>query len=125
MIVNCKTCGANFDSELVRCPYCGTAYEPAAEEEFMDKLEDVRTDLEDHKDDAKKSTGRAITRTVLIFVAVIVVLLLLFVGLFLLPEMNDRRKQNEKEEEFLKKYTGKISVEYVDESLNGGIENAL
>ena len=37
-IVNCETCGAEFDASLVRCPYCGTAYEPAAEDEYMDKL---------------------------------------------------------------------------------------
>lgn len=41
----CKTCGAEYDVSLVRCPYCGTAYAPAEETEYMDKLEDIREDL--------------------------------------------------------------------------------
>ena len=42
---NCKTCGGEYDESLVRCPYCGTAYAPAEEEEYMDELEEVRDDL--------------------------------------------------------------------------------
>ena len=41
----CKTCGAEYDASLVRCPFCGTAYAPAEESEYMDKLEDTRIDL--------------------------------------------------------------------------------
>ena len=42
---NCKTCGAEYEESLVRCPFCGTAYAPAEEEEYMDTLEEVRDDL--------------------------------------------------------------------------------
>lgn len=41
----CKTCGAEYDEALVRCPYCGTASASAEEEEYMDTLEEVRDDL--------------------------------------------------------------------------------
>ena len=41
----CKTCGAEYEASLVRCPFCGTAYAPAEESEYMDKLEDIRVDL--------------------------------------------------------------------------------
>jgi hypothetical protein len=42
----CKTCGAEYDVSLVRCPYCGTAYAPAEEAEYMDRLEEIREDLQ-------------------------------------------------------------------------------
>jgi len=62
-IVNCETCGAEFDASLVRCPYCGTAYEPAAEDEYMDKLEDVREDLSKHTKDADNATKKPLRRS--------------------------------------------------------------
>ncbi len=45
-MIACRSCGAQFDAALVRCPYCGTAYAPAEENEYMGQLEDIRTDLE-------------------------------------------------------------------------------
>ena len=39
-MVICKSCGAEFDVSLVRCPYCGTANAPAEEEEPMNPEED-------------------------------------------------------------------------------------
>ncbi len=42
----CRACGAQYDTALVRCPFCGTAYAPGEEAEYMDTLEDVREDLQ-------------------------------------------------------------------------------
>ncbi|MCR4762037.1 MAG: hypothetical protein K5696_00760 [Lachnospiraceae bacterium] len=50
----CKTCGAEYDVSRVRCPYCGTAYAPAEEEEYMDRLEEIREDL--HRQVEKDNT---------------------------------------------------------------------
>lgn len=104
-MVNCSSCGAQFPAGQVRCPYCGTAYEPAAEEEYMGKLEQVRMELEGHKDDAAKSTGRALARVIVLFVVAVLVILILGIGVFLLPEMRSRERQREKKEEFLQKYS--------------------
>ncbi len=41
----CRSCGAGYDASLVRCPFCGTAYAPAEENEYMETLEEVREDL--------------------------------------------------------------------------------
>lgn len=102
-MVNCSSCGAAFDAGLVRCPYCGTAYEPAAEEEYMGKLEDVRTELEEHKDDAAKHTGKALLRAVGIFVLAVIIILILGISIFILPEMRSRQRKQEKKQEFLQK----------------------
>ena len=103
--VNCTSCGAQFPAKMIRCPYCGTAYEPAAEEEYMGKLEDVRTELDQHKKDADKSTGKSLLRVILIFAIVVAVILLLGIGFYLLPELGSRARQREKKEEFLQKYS--------------------
>ena len=45
-IIICRSCGADYDAKLSSCPYCGTMNLPAAESEYMDKLEHMRRDLE-------------------------------------------------------------------------------
>ncbi len=45
-IVCCPSCGAEFSSGLTNCPYCGTMNLPAAEQAYMGKLEDMRSDLD-------------------------------------------------------------------------------
>ncbi|MDO5132192.1 MAG: zinc ribbon domain-containing protein [Eubacteriales bacterium] len=44
--VICSQCGAMIPPGEARCPYCGSAYAPAAEREYMEKLEQVREDLD-------------------------------------------------------------------------------
>lgn len=103
--VNCTSCGAQFSAKEIRCPYCGTAYEPAAEEEYVGKLEDVRTELDQHKTDADKSTVKSLVRVILIFVTVVVVLLVLGLAANILPNLGSRARQRENKEEFMQKYS--------------------
>ena len=102
-MVKCTSCGAEFDAELVRCPYCGTAYEPAAEEEYMGQLENVRTELEGHREDAAKTTGKALFRSIVIFAVVVIIILALGLSIFVLPQMRYQKRQQEKKQEFLQK----------------------
>lgn len=103
-MVNCSSCGAEFEARLVRCPFCGTHYEPAAEEEYMGKLEGVREELESHKGDAAQSTSKALIKTVILFVLAVAVILALAIGIFSLPEMRSRERQQEKKAEVLQRY---------------------
>ena len=102
-MVKCTSCGAEFDAEMVRCPYCGTAYEPAAEEEYMGQLENVRTELEGHREDAAKTTGKALFRSIVIFAVVVIIILALGISIFVLPQMRYQKRQQEKKQEFLQK----------------------
>ena len=43
----CSSCGAEFDNDMAKCPYCGTMNYEGAEKEYLEKLEDVREDLDD------------------------------------------------------------------------------
>ena len=43
----CGNCGGSYDDELPKCPYCGSIHISGAEKEYMEKLEDVREELEE------------------------------------------------------------------------------
>ena len=76
----CPSCGASFNESEPKCPYCGTVYEPGAEKEYKEKLNDLRMDLDivdnlaedDYKSDFKAFLERflPIVGTVL-FIAVV------------------------------------------------------
>lgn len=44
--VICANCGGEFDDTEAKCPFCGMIYEPGAEKEYKEKLEDLRSDLD-------------------------------------------------------------------------------
>ena len=44
--VLCRSCGAEYPADTACCPYCGTMNLPAAETEYLDRLEGIRADLE-------------------------------------------------------------------------------
>lgn len=78
--VICPNCGGEFQEQSARCPYCGTMYYPDAEEEYLEKLEHVRTDLEDLGAVPEQETVKAIKKragwVMKLVVAVLIVALL-------------------------------------------------
>ncbi|MBE5883892.1 MAG: hypothetical protein E7291_05700 [Lachnospiraceae bacterium] len=42
----CNFCGGEFEDMLPQCPYCGSFNYKGAEAEYLDKLEDIREDVE-------------------------------------------------------------------------------
>ena len=61
--VICQSCGASFAASESACPYCGTTYIPAAQRRYMEKLRDVRKDLEDLEDYGDAETTKEIARS--------------------------------------------------------------
>ena len=94
-IVNCGTCGGEFDASLVRCPFCGTAYKPAAEEEYMDQLEDVREDLSQHTSDADHATGKLVRKSLCIAVIVAVIIAVLCFIVLVIPKSGSSHNEDE------------------------------
>ena len=100
MIV-CKTCGAEYEESLVRCPYCGTGYAPAEEDEYMEKLEGVRQDLHRQIDKGNTRIRKGMSSTFrVILIVIAAVLLLLFGGLWF-SGSKERSRSGRKKEEFL------------------------
>lgn len=43
----CSGCGAEYDATLPKCPYCDIINYSGAEAEYLNKLDDVREDMEE------------------------------------------------------------------------------
>ncbi|MCR4897041.1 MAG: hypothetical protein K5891_09730 [Lachnospiraceae bacterium] len=97
----CKSCAAEFDANLVRCPYCGTAYAPAEEKEYMGKLEAVREDLHQEIQKGDRRIGKKMGRTVRNILIVIGVILLLVFGVLWITARSERAGSDRKKQEFL------------------------
>ena len=97
----CKSCAAEFDADLVRCPFCGTAYAPAEEKEYMGKLEGVREDLHQEIQKGDRRIGKKMGRSVRNILIVIGVILLLIFGILKLTDRAERAGSDRKKQEFL------------------------
>ena len=97
----CKSCAAEFDADLVRCPYCGTAYAPAEEKEYMGKLEEVREDLHREIKKGDRRIGKKMGATVRNILIVIDVILMLVFGVLWITARSERADSDRKKQEFL------------------------
>ena len=86
-IIECASCGAHFDEMMPKCPYCGSMSMKGAEAEYMDKLEDVRSDVEELTQVPIEETKKEIKKQgkfVIIVICCILGVLLLLVGIKLI-----------------------------------------
>ncbi len=98
----CTNCGAHFDDQLPKCPYCGAFHYEGAKKEYMGKLEDLKEDLDELHETVPemyttelKNQGKRVRKILLIIAAIFAAFILLFmVSSFLLDSSFSR---NEKE----------------------------
>ena len=98
----CASCGAEYEKHLGHCPYCGTATIEADENEYMDKLEDVRKDLLEYSTEGTKKIKKGIGSTLLIAFVVLIVIASLIAGSIWLAGIIKSNDSQKKKEEFLK-----------------------
>lgn len=99
----CKNCGAHFDDHLPECPYCGQFSYSGAEKEYMDRLKNLKEDLEDLNETVPEIyTGEfqkqvKHTRKMILIISVLVLglILLAFAGRLLLDSLyrNDAKAE--------------------------------
>lgn len=58
----CQFCAAEFEEDLVKCPYCGSTNIVAAEAEYMKKLEDIREDVEEIREIPKAEVHKVVKK---------------------------------------------------------------
>ena len=97
----CISCGAEYDASLVHCPFCGTAYAPVEEEEYMDKLEEIREDLHRQKEKGSTRIKKGIGSTVCIILLAIILIMLLLFGVLRFSAGQERNRIDRGKEEFL------------------------
>ena len=95
----CPQCGAVIPPGEARCPYCLSAYAPGAEREYMEHLEEVRSDLDQVGDVGRVASHReigSVGRRIATVVGVILALAAVLFGIFLYMErcevQKDRRE---------------------------------
>jgi len=54
----CAGCGARFEADSPKCPYCNAIYEPAAEKKYMQDLNKLKEDMSELPGDAEKRYKR-------------------------------------------------------------------
>lgn len=125
MQITCVSCGAKYDKNKIRCPYCYTENHIAAKKEkkqilagYDKEADDIREDMKNYpKRTAKKWTGYLVKGLVILFILGILVT----VGIFVYgkrsagKEYNQKQKQVEILEGFLqdKDYDG--LADYISE----------
>ena len=100
----CKFCGASFDEMVPKCPYCDSTSLKGAEAEYMDKLEDVRSDMEELAQIPAQETKKAFkkqTKSILLIVGIMLAVFLGLVGLELLLSKSFDKSTQEKQADYL------------------------
>ena len=93
--VRCRSCGAEYSAAEPNCPYCGTMNLPAAEKAYMNRLEDVRSGLEElGSQPAKKIRSNFLTLHKRVLLTAVVLLLVVF-SVFVRNESRDRREEQQ------------------------------
>lgn len=93
----CNNCGAHFDDDLPKCPYCGDFHYAGAQKEYMDKLENMKENLDTLEKsvpqmytDELKTQVKHVRKIVLIIISILAVLMLLFFMCFHLDSFSSR-----------------------------------
>lgn len=84
-MIICSNCGASFQENAPKCPYCGQIYIPGAEKEYLHNLQELREDMSEIEDISEEIYQREIkksTKKTGVIVAVFVLILLLGIGVF-------------------------------------------
>lgn len=81
----CENCGAEYEYKEPCCPYCGTVNEIGAEQQYMNKLQDLKQNLGNMRQvvpNAYAQEIRSTGRRTGIAAAIIIVALILIIGSF-------------------------------------------
>ena len=74
----CESCGATFDINEPKCPYCGTLNPVGAEKEYSEKLEGIREHLDKVDDIAKDSYIGPLKEGIRAFLIVLLIMSVLY-----------------------------------------------
>ncbi len=113
-MIYCENCHAPMEEDSAKCPYCGALNAPGGEKQYMERLYDIRKDVEELSDVPVREYRREIGKTgrVIRVVFLAAAVLAAFAGLFFLvsrklldyePTAEEIRAQMEWEKEVFPK----------------------
>ncbi|MBO4845273.1 MAG: zinc ribbon domain-containing protein [Lachnospiraceae bacterium] len=89
-MIKCPNCGADIDETLSKCPYCGYINIEGAEDQYMDKLEDVRSKLDVVDDEARDEYKKGLFKPLKVIIIVSVIVFVIFCAGLLLSARIDK-----------------------------------
>lgn len=94
----CPNCGARVAENEAKCPYCGTMYYPEAERQYMEKLDDIKEEMDQMPEKTaeiyKKRTGHSVKK-LMTGIGIGCAVLLAVVGGYRLKEAAEEKKDHE------------------------------
>ena len=94
-MIKCPNCGADIDETLSKCPYCGYINIEGAEDQYMDKLEDMRSKLDVVDDEARDEYKKGLFKPLKVIIIVSVIVFVIFcVGLLLSARIDKINKDS-------------------------------
>jgi len=105
-MIICASCGAEFDADQVRCPYCGTAYAPAEKEEYDEKIEELSKS--ERKDIRSAKRYRGLGRRAAILIALVI-------GIIVMSVVSSYNYADHDNEEAVRRDSEKNAVTYATE----------
>ena len=113
-MIYCENCHAPMEEDSAKCPYCGALNAPGGEKQYMERLYEIRQDVEELSTVPEKEYRREMGRTgrVIRLTFLAIAVLAVFAGLFLFlgrkltdyePTEEEIRAQMQWEKEFFPK----------------------
>ncbi len=87
----CEFCGASFEEMLSKCPYCGNTNIKGAEAEYMEKLEEVRSDLEELAQIPVEETKKELKKQTKLIAIVMGTILVISLGVTVVEWISNNR----------------------------------
>lgn len=97
----CKSCGAEFEDTLPKCPFCDSFNYKGAEAEYFEKLEDIREDVEELGQVPAAETRKEIKKQGRFLKWIFIVLGLLVAGMLLFVFWVEREEKRDPQADYL------------------------
>lgn len=93
-MIKCPNCGAEIESNVTKCPYCGYINVPGAEKKYMDDLEDIKENLALVEEEPVKAlkTGFSKGTKVIVWTVGILLALVIVYAVLLFLQTRDKPK---------------------------------
>lgn len=98
--VQCQSCGAVFDIDLPKCPYCGATNPAGAEKKYMNKLHGIRRDLHGLNRVTAEETRRELRETGSVLKKALIAVLLILLAAIAFVKISDARRDRKTRENY-------------------------
>lgn len=124
--VICGFCGASFEDDLAKCPYCGSTNIKSAEREYMGKLEDVRKDMGELDNAPMEELQAAVKKQGHLLKKFLIAILAIAAAAFLIIFALTRGEKTDHKEQYLwqQEYFPQLSRLYDNEEYDAMLELA-